>query len=92
MLIAHTEKAAAALSDLFQKNKIDKHYRASVSGEWKPADLSPEKTLPVKIEQDIDGKHAITWIDAMLYTMRATSKHTCNCISTPDANTRFAVI
>lgn len=61
MLIAHTEKAAAALSDLFQKNKIDKHYRASISGEWKP------ETLPLKIEQDIDGKQAVTWVDNAVY-------------------------
>ena len=61
MLIAHTEKAAAALSDLFQKNKIDKHYRASVSGEWLL------ETLPLKIEQDIDDKQAVTWIDNAVY-------------------------
>lgn len=67
MLIAHTEKAAAALSDLFQNNKINKHYRASVSDEWNPADLSPEKNLPLKIESDIDGKQAITWIDNAVY-------------------------
>src|SRR6478735_9374227 len=67
MLIAHTEKAAAALSDLFQKNKINKYYRASVSGNWQPAELSPEKTLPFKIESDIDGKNAITWIDNAVY-------------------------
>jgi tRNA pseudouridine32 synthase/23S rRNA pseudouridine746 synthase len=67
MLIAHTDKAAAALSDLFQKNKIDKHYRASVAGNWNPADLSPEKILPLKIESDIDGKQAVTWIDSAIY-------------------------
>ena len=67
MLVAHTEKAAAALSGLFQKNRIDKHYRASVAGEWKPADLAPEKILPLKIDSDIDGKHAVTWIDHAVY-------------------------
>ncbi len=61
MLVAHTERAAAALSDLFQKNKIEKHYRASVQGELKlPA-------LPFKIDADIDGKHAVTWIDSAVY-------------------------
>lgn len=67
MLIAHTEKAASALSDLFQNNKINKHYRASVSGEWRPADLAPEKILPLKIDSEIDGKHAVTWIDHAVY-------------------------
>jgi tRNA pseudouridine32 synthase/23S rRNA pseudouridine746 synthase len=61
MLIAHTEKAAAALSDLFQSSKIAKHYRASVLGELK---LS---TLPFMIDSDIDGKHAVTWIDSAVY-------------------------
>jgi tRNA pseudouridine32 synthase/23S rRNA pseudouridine746 synthase len=51
MLVAHTEKAAAALSGLFQKNRIDKHYRASVAGEWRPADLAPEKILPCENRQ-----------------------------------------
>lgn len=61
MLVAHTEKAAAALSDLFQSNRISKHYRASIAGEWQP------EALPLKIESDIDDKHAITWIDSAVY-------------------------
>ncbi|HSC75716.1 MAG TPA: RluA family pseudouridine synthase [Pseudomonadales bacterium] len=61
MLIAHTEKAAAALSNLFQNNKIDKHYRARVTGEWKI------ETLPFKIDSAIDGKTAVTWIDNAVY-------------------------
>jgi len=61
MLVAHTEKAAAALSDLFQKNRIDKHYRASIRGQWNPS------TLPLKIDSDIDGKQAVTWIDSAVY-------------------------
>ena len=61
MLVAHNEKAAAALSQLFQQNRIAKHYRARVAGNWQPA------PLPVKIDSDIDGKHAITWIDGATY-------------------------
>lgn len=61
VIIAHTEKAAAALSALFQDNRIDKHYRARVSGAWQPA------PLPLKIDSDVDGKHAVTWIDSAVY-------------------------
>ncbi|HQQ64402.1 MAG TPA: RluA family pseudouridine synthase [Pseudomonadales bacterium] len=61
MLVAHTEKAAAALSALFQSNKIAKHYRASVSGEL------TLQALPFRIDGDIDGKHAVTWIDSAVY-------------------------
>lgn len=64
MLVAHTERAAAALSALFQNNRIAKHYRASVQGEWKPA---ADTALPLKIDSPIDGKHAITWIDKATY-------------------------
>lgn len=61
VLVAHTEKAAAALSALFQSNKIAKHYRASVSGELKLQEL------PCRIDSDIDGKQAVTWIDSAVY-------------------------
>ncbi|MEZ5539057.1 MAG: RluA family pseudouridine synthase [Pseudomonadales bacterium] len=67
MLVAHTEKAAAALSALFQNNRIEKHYRASVVGKCE-AVLSEDKTaLPFKIDSTIDGKHALTWIDGASY-------------------------
>lgn len=64
MLIAHSEKAAAALSTLFQHNRIEKHYRASVQGEW---NLAVDVALPYKIDSAIDGKHAVTWIDSATY-------------------------
>jgi tRNA pseudouridine32 synthase/23S rRNA pseudouridine746 synthase len=64
MLVAHTERAAAALSALFQNNRIAKHYRASVQGEWKPA---ADTALPLKIDSPIDGKHTATWIDKFTY-------------------------
>lgn len=67
MLIAHTEKAAAALSALFQNNRIAKHYRASVQGEWNPVFTSADKAFPIKIDSAIDGKHAVTWIDKATY-------------------------
>ncbi len=61
MIVAHSEKAAAALSALFQQNRITKHYRARVAGHWQP------DSLPHKIDSDIDGKHAVTWVDKATY-------------------------
>ncbi|MBK8287399.1 MAG: RNA pseudouridine synthase [Cellvibrionales bacterium] len=45
MLVAHTEKAAAALSGLFQKNRIDKYY---APGRWRMETSRPvtRETLP----------------------------------------------
>lgn len=61
MLVAHTEKAAAALSGLFQSNRVRKHYRARVAGQWLPA------PLPFRIDTPVDGKPAVTWIDSAVY-------------------------
>ena len=66
MLVAHTERAAAALSSLFQGNHmtkscITKCYRASVQGEL----ILP--ALPHKIDSELDGKSAVTWIDSAVY-------------------------
>lgn len=61
MMVAHGEKAAAALSALFQHNRIAKHYRARVAGQWMP------DVLPLRIDSDIDGKQAVTWIDNAAY-------------------------
>lgn len=58
MLIAHTGKAAAALSALFQqRDGIAKHYQATVQGQ-------PNiRHLPHRIDAPLDGKPCITWID-----------------------------
>jgi len=69
MIVAHTEKAAAAMSGLFQNNKIGKHYRASISGQWIP------EALPLEIDSDIDGKHAVTWIDKAVYDAGNNQTH-----------------
>lgn len=61
MLVAHTERAAAALSGLFQQHKIQKHYRATVQGQWQHA------PLPFCLDADIDGKSAISWINRAQY-------------------------
>ncbi len=53
MLIAYNSKAAAYLSDLFQKNKIKKEYEAIVLGEMK---IGASDT----IKASLDDKEAIT--------------------------------
>jgi tRNA pseudouridine32 synthase/23S rRNA pseudouridine746 synthase len=53
MLVAYTSKAAAYLSDLFQKNKIKKEYEAIVLGEMKIG-------LSDTIKASLDDKEAIT--------------------------------
>jgi len=67
MLVAHTEKAAAALSALFQKNRITKHYRATVTGKYEAVLSDDKAALPFKIDSAVDGKHAVTWIDQATY-------------------------
>jgi tRNA pseudouridine32 synthase/23S rRNA pseudouridine746 synthase len=60
MLIAHTDKAAAALSSLFQQHAgIEKHYRCHVEG------IVQLDTFPYCIDQILDGKSAITWIQSV---------------------------
>lgn len=58
MLIAHSKKAAAALSNLFQSRKVIKRYRAQVRGE---APAAFEMNTP------IDGKPAVTKITRLRY-------------------------
>ncbi len=58
MLIAHNEKAAAALSGLFHNHTIQKFYRITVQGKLAVA------TLPFCIDAELDGKHAVTWINS----------------------------
>jgi tRNA pseudouridine32 synthase/23S rRNA pseudouridine746 synthase len=53
MIVAYNSKAAAYLSDLFQKNKIKKEYEAIVLGEMK---LGTSET----IKASLDDKEAIT--------------------------------
>lgn len=60
MLIAHDKQSAAALSDLFQKRHVDKHYRVSVMGEL------ASKTLT--IDQPLDGKTASTELTLLEYS------------------------
>jgi len=59
MLVAHSKSTAAALSELFRKREVEKHYRALVSG-----DLSGQPN-PLRVERPIDGKEAISEISLL---------------------------
>ena len=56
LIIAHSEKAAALLSQMFQNREIEKRYLVAVKGEWQPE-------LPLVLDSDLDGKHAVTVIE-----------------------------
>ena len=54
ILVAHTKTIAAALSALFEERKVEKRYRALVTGDF--SSLSN----PIRVEEPIDGKEAIS--------------------------------
>ncbi|MBL1259677.1 MAG: RNA pseudouridine synthase [Thiotrichaceae bacterium] len=56
ILVGHTKKAAAALSNLFQAREIEKRYRVIVHGEF------PEAASPATINIEIDGKAATSQV------------------------------
>ncbi len=56
ILIGHTKKAAAALSNLFQARAIEKRYQVVVEGAF------PERPSPYTIDARIDGKTAISHV------------------------------
>lgn len=57
IIIAHEKSAAAALSNLFQQRQIEKRYRIWVEGRF---DQKATKQQPVSIDQDIDGRGAVS--------------------------------
>jgi len=61
MMVAHTEEAASALSELFKKRMITKEYRAQVKGNI----LKYAKKG--KIDMPIDGKEAVTEFETIFY-------------------------
>ena len=61
ILVAHTKKAAAALSGLFQQRKIDKRYQIMVSGQFSSS------KMPCTISQPIDGRHATSHFTLLAY-------------------------
>lgn len=61
MIIAHTKEAAARLSELFQKNEVEKKYRIEVLG-----DLA-EKGKTGSISLPLDGKKTMTEYEVASY-------------------------
>lgn len=53
IVVAHTKNALKKLADLFAKREVEKHYQVLVHGEF-------TKSLPHKLDSDIDGKSALT--------------------------------
>lgn len=54
ILVAHSKKIAAALSELFREQKIEKHYWALVAGDFS---AHPD---PLRFEHPIDDKEAVS--------------------------------
>jgi tRNA pseudouridine32 synthase/23S rRNA pseudouridine746 synthase len=66
MLLAHSRKAASALSELFRINQITKEYQIVVAGH-----LSEEN--PGRIDLPLDGKPALTEFEVMSYDSKSNS-------------------
>ena len=54
ILVAHSKRSAAALSELFRLRKVEKRYRVLVHGRF------DETAVPLKIDEPIDGKRAVS--------------------------------
>jgi len=54
ILVAHTKQVAAALSGLFRNRKVQKRYRAWVSGDFS------QQPNPCRVDAPIDGKSALS--------------------------------
>ena len=54
ILIAHTKKMAALLSELFRERKVEKRYLATVAGGF------PAQPSPLRIEEPVDDKIAVS--------------------------------
>lgn len=64
IIVAHEKRAAAALSELFQKRKVDKRYRIWVHGQFDPQATAEN---PTRVENDIDGRHAVSYFTLVEY-------------------------
>ena len=73
ILVAHEKAAAAALSNLFQTRQIDKRYRIWVHGCFSE---QATKTSPVTVDQDLDGRHAISHFVRLDYD----AEHDCSLL------------
>jgi tRNA pseudouridine32 synthase/23S rRNA pseudouridine746 synthase len=56
MIVAHSKKMAVKLSALFENRQIEKHYRATVKGEFTAVAINE------RIETQLDGKSASTQV------------------------------
>ncbi len=61
ILVGHTKRAAAALSNLFQSRAIEKCYRVVVHGEF------PETAAPFTLSSQIDGKEATSHVTRITF-------------------------
>ena len=67
ILIAHSKRAASALSELFRSRKVEKRYRVLVHGNFDAA------AVPRRIDQPLDGKRAVS--ELSLLEVSANGKH-----------------
>lgn len=67
ILIAHSKRTAAALSELFRSRKVEKRYRVMVHGSFKGS------AAPLRVDQPIDRKNAVS--ELSLVEVSADGKH-----------------
>ena len=71
IILAHKKTRANQFARLFRNHKIEKHYRASVVGDFSTLDLSEKKHKT--ITESIDGKAALTHITFLNYDKKTHS-------------------
>jgi len=71
ILVAHSKKATAALTDLFQKREINKQYQAIVQGQF------PDSPKMLTLDTPIDDRAAISHIQLIKYS----EKRNCSLVS-----------
>lgn len=76
IMIAHSKKAATALSALFQQRHITKTYQAIVHG------FVPEQPACLTLDDDIGGKTAITHVKMLAYSKTRDCSHVSITIET----------
>ena len=59
LLLAHQKKTAAALAQLFRQRAVQKHYRATVEGEFPAA--------PVTVDAPIEGRNALSRVRRLAF-------------------------
>ena len=54
ILVAHSKRVAAALSNIFRSRKVEKRYLALVAGDFST------QPMPLRVDQPLDGKSAVS--------------------------------